>query len=95
MNINPLALKTLEESNLLSHSSQDAHKRIHTQSIKHHQLQHLHLPNIINHSTVICQTSLTTALSSAKHYRYQHIAIITNPSEPRNLTDSRGFHGVL
>jgi hypothetical protein len=84
MYIDPLVLKRLEESNLLSHSSQDAHREYtHNQS------------NIINHSTVICQTSLTTALSSAKHYCYQHIAIITNPLEPRNLTDSMEFHGVL
>jgi hypothetical protein len=36
MYIDPLALKRLEEGGLPSHPSQDAQKRIHTQSIKHH-----------------------------------------------------------
>jgi hypothetical protein len=39
-------------------------------STKHHQRQHCHLPNIINHRTVICSTSSTTALSSAEYYSH-------------------------
>jgi hypothetical protein len=54
MYIDSLALERLEEGGLPSYPSQDAQNRIHTQSesttalasIKHHWLQHLHLPNI-------------------------------------------------
>jgi hypothetical protein len=100
MYIDPLALQRLEEGGLPSHLSQDAQNRIHTQSglttapasIKHHWPQHLHLLNIIGHSTAVCPTSSTTALSSIEHHQlqhcHQHIAIITNPSELRYLTPS-------
>jgi hypothetical protein len=100
MYIDPLDLKRLEEGSLPSHLSQDERNRIHTQpglttapaSIKHHQPQHQHLPNIIGHIIAICPTSSTTALSSVEHHQlqhcHQHIAIITNSSEPRYLTPS-------
>jgi hypothetical protein len=61
-------------------------------SIKHHQPQHLHPSNIINHSTCIYQTSLATALPFAQHHQPQHchllniinysIVISTLPSSP-------------
>jgi hypothetical protein len=64
------------------------HRTEYTHSLN--QRLHLHLSNIIGHSIAICPTLSTTALSYVEHHQlqhcHQHIAIITNPSEPRYLT---------
>jgi hypothetical protein len=98
MYIDPLALKRLEEGGLPSHPLRDAKNRVHTQSgsttapasIKHHRPQHLHLPNIIDHSIAICPTSSITALSSAHchHHKFIRTPLSDNVCRVRDPTFS-------
>jgi hypothetical protein len=80
MYIDPLALKGLEEGGLSSDPSRDAqtHNRIASEK-DHPSLTAPASASLIAHSTGICQPR-------SPRLRHQHIAIITNPSEPRNPT---------
>jgi hypothetical protein len=84
MYIDSLALKGLEEGGLSSDPSQDA-QNTHRHTIElpsekdHPSLTAPASASLIAHSTGICQPR-------SPRLRHQHIAIITNPSEPRNPT---------